>query len=222
MSPRRRRARRRRGFSLASTGYAAWVIPTAGADCRSRLMVTGLCSSVKNADVLPENSAHRLFLGMRQDVGERWKLSGNPDWIMQRQRVLALLEQQARLERMVRIVGRDALPPEQQLALVCADLVNEAVLRQSAMSVVDRYCSPARQGAILKGVVRFLDLAEAALAAGAGPEQVAALPCYRRLQRIGEEVGENQMAQFAALERDVEAEFEDLSRGSDPGRRAAN
>ena len=155
-------------------------------------------------------------------IAEWWKQRGNPDWPQQRRRILALLEQQARLERMVRIVGRDALPPEQQLALVCADLVNEAVLRQSAMSVVDRYCSPARQGAILKRVVRFLDLAEAALAAGAGPEQVAALPCYRRLQRIGEEVGENQMAQFAALERDVEAEFEDLSRGSDPGRRAAN
>ncbi|MFO1427659.1 MAG: V-type ATP synthase subunit A [Steroidobacteraceae bacterium] len=39
-------------------------------------------------------------------LADWWKLNGNPDWMAQRQRVLALIEQQARLERMVRIVGR--------------------------------------------------------------------------------------------------------------------
>jgi V/A-type H+-transporting ATPase subunit A len=78
-----------------------------------------------------------------------WKLSGNPDWITQRQRVLALLEQQSHLERMARIVGRDALPAQQQLKLLCADLVNEGFLRQSSFSKVDRYCSPQRQAAMI-------------------------------------------------------------------------
>ena len=80
-----------------------------------------------------------------------WKRSGNPDWIAQRQRVLALLETQAHLERMARIVGRDALPPEQQVKLLCADLFNEGFLRQSSFSTMDRYCSPERQVAMLDG-----------------------------------------------------------------------
>ena len=67
----------------------------------------------------------------------------------QRQRFLALLEEQAHLERMARIVGKDALPPRQQLILLCAELINEAFLRQSAFSPVDRYCSPARQTAMM-------------------------------------------------------------------------
>ena len=50
-------------------------------------------------------------------LADWWKLHGNPDWLAQRQRVLSLLEQQAHLERMARIVGRDALPAPQQLAL---------------------------------------------------------------------------------------------------------
>ncbi len=35
---------------------------------------------------------------------------------------------------MARIIGKDALPARQQLTLLCAELVNEAFLRQSAFS----------------------------------------------------------------------------------------
>ncbi len=102
-----------------------------------------------------------------------WKLSGNPDWMAQRQRVLALLEQQAHLERMARIVGRDALPAQQQLKLLCADLVNEGFLRQSSFSKVDRYCSPARQVAMLTILLHFMDRAEAAVQSGIAPARLA-------------------------------------------------
>ena len=47
---------------------------------------------------------------------------------------LTLLDEQARLERMARIIGKDALPARQQLTLFCAELVNDAFLRQSAFS----------------------------------------------------------------------------------------
>ena len=81
-----------------------------------------------------------------QELADWWKRSGNPDWLVQRQRVLELLEAQAHLERMARIVGRDALPAQQQVRLLCADLVNEGFLRQSSFSKVDRFCSPAAAG----------------------------------------------------------------------------
>jgi len=45
--------------------------------------------------------------------------------------VLTLLDEQARLERMARIIGKDALPARQRLTLANAELVNEAFLRQS-------------------------------------------------------------------------------------------
>ena len=102
-----------------------------------------------------------------------WKSNGNPDWLAQRQRVLSLLEQQAHLERMARIVGRDALPAQQQLALICADLVNEGFLRQSSFSKLDRYCSPARQVAMLSILLHFSDRAEAAVQAGVAPSRLA-------------------------------------------------
>jgi V/A-type H+/Na+-transporting ATPase subunit A len=143
-----------------------------------------------------------------------WQRQGNPDWVAQRRRVLELLQAQVHLERMARIVGKDALPPAQQLTLLCAELVNDAVLRQSSFSEIDRYCSPQRQTAILGIIVRFLDLARVAVDAGVSPEQVASLPVRLTLQRIGEEYGENRIAQIRALWQQLEHEFDALSRES--------
>jgi V/A-type H+-transporting ATPase subunit A len=139
-----------------------------------------------------------------------WKLSGNPDWITQRQRVLALLEQQSHLERMARIVGRDALPAQQQLKLLCADLVNEGFLRQSSFSKVDRYCSPQRQAAMISVLLSFMDRAEAAVQAGVAPARLAEMPVVRVLQRLGEEFGEGDLRKLAQLPRQLDYEFDAL------------
>ena len=145
-----------------------------------------------------------------------WTAHGNDNWLRQREKLLALLEEQAHLERMARIVGKDALPAEQQLTLLAADLVNEALLRQSAFSKVDRYCSAERQSEMLRLVMRFITLAREALPRGATPEQIAVLPIHRRLQRMGEEIGENEIARFAELWPQLEREFAALGTAAAP------
>jgi V/A-type H+-transporting ATPase subunit A len=139
-----------------------------------------------------------------------WSAAGNPDWLELRRRFLALLDEQARAERMARIIGKDALPPAQRLTLVCAGLVNEAFLRQSAFSETDRYCSPTRQAAMMKLVARFVTLAEEAARAGIEPETIERLACLRRLRRMGEEIGENEPERHAELASAIEREFAGL------------
>ncbi len=134
-----------------------------------------------------------------------WARNGNPRWVRQRETLLTLLEQQANLERMARIVGKDSLPPSQQLALLCAELVNDAFLRQSAFSAADRYCSPRRQGAMLELLLHFVGLANDALARGVSPQAIADLPVLRRLQRMGEEIGEDELSRFDELRASVES-----------------
>ena len=141
-----------------------------------------------------------------------WTERGNTEWHLHRKRLLSLLEAQADLERMARIVGKDALPPAQQLTLLCAELFNEAFLRQSAFSEVDRYCSPPRQIAMLKLLVRFIALAEAALERGATLQATAELPVLRRLQRMGEEIGEDQLQKFSELGVSIEAAMAGLGK----------
>jgi V/A-type H+-transporting ATPase subunit A len=149
-----------------------------------------------------------------ESLADWWKLQGNPDWLAQRQRVLELLENQVHLERMARIVGRDALPARQQLTLLCADLVNDGFLRQSSFSTVDRYCSPKRQIAMLGVLLHFTDRAEAAVEAGIQPQRLTALPVLRQLQRLGEEFGEDDIRKLQQLTRQIDYEFDAIESGA--------
>lgn len=139
-----------------------------------------------------------------------WAGQGSPEWAALRRRCLTLLDEQARLERMARIVGKDALPPRQQLTLWQAELLGEAFLRQSAFSEIDRVCSPAKQAAMLKLLGRCFTLAEAALAAGATPEALATLPVMRALQRMGEDIGDDALPRFTELAARLEHDFAPL------------
>ncbi|HET7528004.1 MAG TPA: hypothetical protein VFK10_18835, partial [Burkholderiaceae bacterium] len=148
-----------------------------------------------------------------EDVGDFapwWAAAGNDRWLALRKRFLTLLDDEARLERMARIIGKDALPARQRLTLLNAELVNEAFLRQSAFSPIDRVCSPPRLAAMMRLLGRFIDLAEAALDAGVEPEQVGALACLRALQRMGEDIGDSELPRLAELQARIEREFADL------------
>jgi V/A-type H+-transporting ATPase subunit A len=132
-----------------------------------------------------------------------WHAQGGTRWGELRRRFLTLLEEEARLERMARIIGRDAMPERQRLVLVCAQLVNQAFLRQSAFSQVDRYATPARQAMMMRLIGSFIEGAESLLEAGIAPEKIAGTPVFRGLMRMGEEIREGEWDRFAALEREL-------------------
>ncbi len=139
-----------------------------------------------------------------------WRSQGNTQWSDLRRRFLTLLGDQVRLERMARIIGKDALPVKQQFILLCAELVNEAFLRQSAFSDVDYYASPKRQTAMMRLLGQFIERSNKAVEAGVPPERITGMEVFRRLQRMGEEIGEDRLEQFKSLERQLEQSFIDL------------
>jgi V/A-type H+-transporting ATPase subunit A len=145
-----------------------------------------------------------------------WAAQGCGDWLALRKRFLTLLDEQAKLERMARIIGKDALPVRQQLTLFCAELVGDAFLRQSAFSAIDCVCSPQRQAAMMRLLAKFFDHAEAAVAAGTHPERLAQLACLRPLQRMGEDIGDDALPRFAELEAQIDREFAVLAPAPSP------
>ncbi|WP_455366239.1 V-type ATP synthase subunit A [Kaarinaea lacus] len=150
------------------------------------------------------------YSGDVNDLVAFWKEHDHPQWLEQRRRFLTLLEEQTRLERMARIVGKDALPPRQQHILMCAELINDAFLRQSAFSEVDRYCSPARQALMMQLLSRFIDLSQQAIEQGTDIELINNMPLLRRLRRMSEDIGEEEMEQYDALRKEMENAFVSL------------
>ena len=147
------------------------------------------------------------YSGDIDDLVAFWKEHDHPRWLEQRRRFLTLLEEQTRLERMARIVGKDALPPRQQHILLCAELINDAFLRQSAFSEVDRYCSPARQAIMMQLLARFIRLSEKAIEQGVDIELINNLPLLRKLRRMSEDISEEELERYDALRAEQEEAF---------------
>ncbi|NIQ98036.1 MAG: ATPase, partial [Desulfuromonadales bacterium] len=59
-----------------------------------------------------------------EDVSDWWRREHLPDYERHRRKLITLLQEQSRLQRMARIVGKDALPSEQRLTLLCAELAD--------------------------------------------------------------------------------------------------
>ncbi|MBF0310857.1 MAG: V-type ATP synthase subunit A [Magnetococcales bacterium] len=152
-----------------------------------------------------------------RDLELWWRKRGHPRWGEQRRRFLSLLEEQQRLERMARILGKDALPMAQRLVLFCADLVKEAFLRQSASSENDRFTSPNRQIRMMVVLERFLDAAQQVVEAGGDVEVLARLPVLRRVQRMGEDIPETSLELFDQLEKDLDLALSGLQSGQEGG-----
>jgi len=145
-----------------------------------------------------------------RDLARWWQGQGCTRWEELRRRFLILLEEEARLERMARIIGRDAMPERQRLILLCAQLVNQAFLRQSAFSAIDRYATPERQAVMMRLIGSFIEGAEALLEAGVPPEEIGRAKVFRALMRMGEEIPEGDWERFAALDRELAAALRDL------------
>jgi V/A-type H+-transporting ATPase subunit A len=140
-----------------------------------------------------------------QGLARWWHTQGCTRWEVLRRSFLTLLEDEARLERMARIIGRDAMPPRQRLTLLCAQLINQAFLRQSAFSDIDRYATPQRQAVMMRLIGSFIDAGDTLLAEGVPPERINAAPIFRALMRMGEEIPEGDWERFSELDRELTA-----------------
>jgi len=107
------------------------------------------------------------------------------DWPGQRQWAIDTLDEEGELQEIVQLVGKDALPEDQQLTLEVARFLKEAWLQQNALHDVDRYCPPEKTYETLGAIKTFNDEAFDALDAGVPVDEITDIDALPRLNRIG-------------------------------------
>lgn len=125
------------------------------------------------------------YLGVASD----WWSERNATWENSRARALRLLEEASEIEETARIIGEKALPDEQRLILLIAEMLREGFLVQSAFHDIDRYCMPDKQAALLEIFVDFYDEASPLIRKGIPVEQIRDLDSMRELMRLKEREG---------------------------------
>jgi len=98
-------------------------------------------------------------------------------------KAMSLLEQEAELLEIVRLVGEEALSPKDRLALETSRSIREDLLHQNAFHEVDTYTSMDKQYEMLKTVLHFHKQALAAIETGVETADIFKLPVREEIAR---------------------------------------
>lgn len=101
-----------------------------------------------------------------------------------RTRMMRLLQEEAELEEIVKLVGMDALSAQDRLKLEVARSIREDFLHQNAFHEEDAYTTIDKQYLMIKLILEFYDLSRQVLENGAQIEPLLSLPVRERIGRF--------------------------------------
>jgi len=133
-----------------------------------------------------------------------WWAEVAPDWSESRAAAMKVLQEEAGLEEIVRLVGPEALPERDKLVLLAARMIREDFLMQSAYHPIDTYCMPKRAHLMMKTILKFHGLAGDMVAAGASVPEIRSSPIVTRISRMKDIPNEEFDGKIAGLWSDME------------------
>ena len=121
------------------------------------------------------------------DEVEKWWAKQFPEFPRYRRRALRLLTIASEIEAIASVVGEGALPDDQRLILLTAELLKEGFLRQVAMTGEDTFCIPEKQYLLVKMIMDFYDRAYVLIRNKVPIDEIAGLPEVFKMMRVKED-----------------------------------
>ena len=126
-------------------------------------------------------NSYSLYL----DDMEKWFNSEvASDWMAGRQKMMTLLQEEAELEEIVKMVGMDALSPSDRLKMEAARSIREDFLHQNSFHEIDTYTSLKKQHMMMLLVTAFYERATEALSQGASLQKLISMPVREKIGRF--------------------------------------
>ena len=129
------------------------------------------------------------------------------DWYALRGRLMGLLQEEAELEEIVRLVGMDALSAPDRLKLEAARSIREDYLHQNAFHDTDTYTSLDKQYLMMTAILGFYDKAQAALTQGLDIDTIVELPARERIGRLKYAAESHAAEEFSACMAHLDEEL---------------
>lgn len=118
-----------------------------------------------------------------EDVS-KWWINIEPEYPTLRELFMKILQREAELEELVRLVGADALPVEDRLILEVARMIREDFLQQDALSLEDAYSPPLKTALMAKAIKLFYEKAQEAIKIGVPFEKVREMRVREKIARM--------------------------------------
>ena len=156
-------------------------------------------------------NSHSLYL----DSLKPWYEKNYPGFMANRDKAMAILQEEANLNEIVRLVGADALAPNEQLTLATAKMIREDFLQQNSFVDIDSYSETERQFLLLGMILNYDKLARAAIAQGASMDKLSSIPAKERIGRAKSVPSDKYVAEYAAINKEMQQQIEELAQGGE-------
>ena len=134
------------------------------------------------------------------------------DFVQLRAFIMNVLQEEANLDEIVRLVGVDALSYKDRMTLETAKMVREDYLHQNAFHEVDTYTSLDKQYRMLKLIKKFHDLGIEAVNNYAELDDILAIPAKEKIGRA-KYIEESAIGTFDEISNELETEMRALISG---------
>jgi len=118
------------------------------------------------------------------EIADWWQERSNGEWMDLRRRIMDLLQQEGKLQQVVKLVGPDVLPDTQRLILETCEMFKNAFLQQNSYDKVDMFCSPDKQVKMLRLILEFYKLGLENIKKGANIQQLKELEVHTDIMRM--------------------------------------
>ena len=132
------------------------------------------------------------------------------DWMSCRQEMMALLQDEAELEEIVKMVGMDALSAGDRLKMEAARSIREDFLHQNSFHEIDTYTSLKKQHLMMKLVLGFYDKSVEALKEGAAVNDLIKMSVREQIGRYKYTPEDQLDTQYEAVVKELAAEISGL------------
>ena len=128
-------------------------------------------------------------------------------WMGYRQRLMGLLQDEAELEEIVKMVGMDALSAEDRLKMEAARSIREDFLHQNSFHEVDTDTSLRKQFLMMELVIGFYDYSLEALKEGASIQKLISMAVREKIGRFKYTLDENIDAEYDRISKELHTEI---------------
>ncbi len=184
--------------------------PVTQATLRIVKVFWGLDSSLAYRRHFPAINWLNSYSLYKDRLGDWYTKNVDPNWNSLVAQMSTILQEEAGLDEIVKLVGVDALSPTDRLTLEVARSVREDFLQQNAFSDTDSYSSLKKQYAILSLILYFRDRALDALGKGADIEKLSSLACREKIGRAKDADPETYEAVYASVRSEIDSECASL------------
>ena len=154
-------------------------------------------------------NSYSLYL----DDMEKWfNAKVAPDWMEGRQNMMSLLQEEAELEEIVKMVGMDALSPGDRLKMEAARSIREDFLHQNSFHEIDTYTSLKKQYMMMRLVNAFYEKSRDALEKGAPLNRLISMPVREQIGRFKYVTEDALDESYAKIEEELNAQIAEALR----------